>query len=39
MGQAAVRALLEEVGGTPAPHSEFVFTPPSPGGGPHARTG
>jgi LacI family transcriptional regulator, repressor for deo operon, udp, cdd, tsx, nupC, and nupG len=25
MGQAAVRALLEEVGGTPAPHSEFVF--------------
>ncbi|MEE1939919.1 LacI family DNA-binding transcriptional regulator [Streptomyces sp. TRM 70361] len=27
MGQAAVRALLEEVGGTPAPHSEFVFLP------------
>ncbi|WP_242440758.1 LacI family DNA-binding transcriptional regulator [Streptomyces sp. CB02923] len=27
MGQAAVRALLEEVGGTPAPHSEFVFHP------------
>ncbi|MFE5908008.1 LacI family DNA-binding transcriptional regulator [Streptomyces wedmorensis] len=27
MGQAAVRALLEEVGGTPAPHSEFVFMP------------
>ncbi|MFE2379211.1 LacI family DNA-binding transcriptional regulator [Streptomyces sp. NPDC059398] len=25
MGQAAVRTLLEEVGGTPAPHSEFVF--------------
>ncbi|MEU3050443.1 MULTISPECIES: LacI family DNA-binding transcriptional regulator [unclassified Streptomyces] len=27
MGQAAVRALLEEIGGTPAPHSEFVFMP------------
>ncbi|WP_129288076.1 LacI family DNA-binding transcriptional regulator [Streptomyces sp. GZWMJZ-114] len=27
MGQAAVRALLEEVGGTPAPPSEFVFMP------------
>jgi LacI family transcriptional regulator, repressor for deo operon, udp, cdd, tsx, nupC, and nupG len=27
MGQAAVRALLEELGGTPAPHSEFVFMP------------
>ncbi|EST38059.1 LacI family transcriptional regulator [Streptomycetaceae bacterium MP113-05] len=27
MGQAAVRALLEEVSGTPAPHSEFVFLP------------
>ncbi|MEW2528679.1 LacI family DNA-binding transcriptional regulator [Streptomyces sp. NPDC047071] len=27
MGQAAVRTLLEEVGGTPAPHSEFVFMP------------
>lgn len=27
MGQAAVRALLEEVDGTPAPHSEFVFLP------------
>jgi hypothetical protein len=27
MGQAAVNALLEEVGGTPAPHSEFVFLP------------
>ncbi|MFJ2782869.1 MULTISPECIES: LacI family DNA-binding transcriptional regulator [unclassified Streptomyces] len=27
MGQAAVRALLEEVGGTPTPHSEFVFMP------------
>ncbi|WP_049574914.1 LacI family DNA-binding transcriptional regulator [Streptomyces sp. SBT349] len=27
MGQAAVRALLEEVGGTPAPHSEFIFLP------------
>ncbi|NLU70194.1 LacI family DNA-binding transcriptional regulator [Streptomyces sp. HNM0574] len=27
MGQAAVRALLEEVAGTPAPHSEFVFLP------------
>lgn len=27
MGQAAVRALLEAVGGTPAPHGEFVFLP------------
>ncbi|MEU8540764.1 LacI family DNA-binding transcriptional regulator [Streptomyces sp. NPDC048717] len=27
MGQAAVRALLEEIGGTPAPHTEFVFMP------------
>jgi DNA-binding LacI/PurR family transcriptional regulator len=27
MGQAAVRALLEEVAGTPAPHGEFVFLP------------
>ncbi|MBL1096904.1 LacI family DNA-binding transcriptional regulator [Streptomyces coffeae] len=27
MGQAAVRALLEEIGGTPAPPSEFVFLP------------
>ncbi|MFX4294419.1 LacI family DNA-binding transcriptional regulator [Streptomyces bohaiensis] len=27
MGQAAVRALLEEVGGTPAPQSEYVFMP------------
>jgi DNA-binding LacI/PurR family transcriptional regulator len=27
MGQAAVNALLEEVGGTPAPHAEFVFLP------------
>ncbi|WP_069812079.1 LacI family DNA-binding transcriptional regulator [Streptomyces sp. TP-A0874] len=27
MGQAAVRTLLEEVGGAPAPHSEFVFLP------------
>ncbi|MGW3402359.1 LacI family DNA-binding transcriptional regulator [Streptomyces zhihengii] len=27
MGQASVRALLEEIGGTPAPHSEFVFMP------------
>ncbi|MEO3752267.1 LacI family DNA-binding transcriptional regulator [Streptomyces sp. B6B3] len=27
MGQAAVRALLEEIGGTPAPPSEFVFMP------------
>ncbi len=26
-GQAAVRTLLEEIGGTPAPHSEFVFMP------------
>jgi len=27
MSQAAVNALLEEIGGTPAPHSEFVFMP------------
>ncbi|MCF6521891.1 LacI family DNA-binding transcriptional regulator [Streptomyces sp. JJ36] len=27
MGQAAVRALLEEIGGTPAPPGEFVFLP------------
>ncbi|WP_425826204.1 LacI family DNA-binding transcriptional regulator [Streptomyces fractus] len=27
MGQAAVRAALEEIGGTPAPHTEFVFMP------------
>ncbi|WP_394434741.1 LacI family DNA-binding transcriptional regulator [Streptomyces sp. SGAir0957] len=27
MGQAAVNTLLEEVGGTPAPQSEFVFMP------------
>ncbi|MEU5001880.1 LacI family DNA-binding transcriptional regulator [Streptomyces sp. NPDC021622] len=27
MGQASVRTLLEEIGGTPAPHSEFVFMP------------
>ncbi|MFM9370885.1 LacI family DNA-binding transcriptional regulator [Streptomyces sp. Da 82-17] len=27
MGQAAVRALLEEVAGTPAPHDEFLFLP------------
>ncbi|GHE66585.1 HTH-type transcriptional regulator MalR [Streptomyces longispororuber] len=27
MGQAAVRTLLEEIAGTPAPHSEFVFLP------------
>ncbi|KRV46705.1 LacI family transcriptional regulator [Wenjunlia vitaminophila] len=27
MGQAAVRVLLEEVAGTPAPHGEFVFLP------------
>ncbi len=27
MGQAAVRALMEEIGGTPAPHAEFVFQP------------
>ncbi|WP_372350642.1 LacI family DNA-binding transcriptional regulator [Streptomyces sp. KL116D] len=27
MGQAAVRAVLEEIGGTPAPHTEFVFMP------------
>jgi DNA-binding LacI/PurR family transcriptional regulator len=27
MGQAAVHALLEAIGGTPAPHAEFVFLP------------
>jgi DNA-binding LacI/PurR family transcriptional regulator len=27
MGQAAVGALLEEIGGTPAPHAEFLFLP------------
>lgn len=27
MGQAAVNALLEEIGGTPAPHAEYVFLP------------
>jgi LacI family transcriptional regulator, repressor for deo operon, udp, cdd, tsx, nupC, and nupG len=27
MGQAAVRALLEEIDASPAPHSEFVFQP------------
>ena len=27
MSQAAVNALLEEIGGTPTPHSEFVFMP------------
>ncbi|MEV0846971.1 LacI family DNA-binding transcriptional regulator [Streptomyces sp. NPDC049954] len=27
MGQAAVNALLEEIGGTPAPPGEFVFLP------------
>ncbi|MEV3853419.1 LacI family DNA-binding transcriptional regulator [Streptomyces sp. NPDC050095] len=27
MGSAAVNTLLEEIGGTPAPHSEFVFMP------------
>ncbi|MEU1144052.1 LacI family DNA-binding transcriptional regulator [Streptomyces sp. NPDC005863] len=27
MGQAAVRTLLEELGGTPAPPGEFVFMP------------
>ncbi|MGX2997628.1 LacI family DNA-binding transcriptional regulator [Streptomyces sp. JNUCC 64] len=27
MGRAAVRALLEEIGGTPAPPGEFVFLP------------
>ncbi|MEU3552764.1 LacI family DNA-binding transcriptional regulator [Streptomyces fragilis] len=27
MGQAAVRTLLEEIAGTPAPQSEFVFMP------------
>ncbi|WP_329458185.1 LacI family DNA-binding transcriptional regulator [Streptomyces sp. NBC_01497] len=27
MGEAAVRSLLEEIAGTPAPHSEFMFLP------------
>ncbi|MGY0488166.1 LacI family DNA-binding transcriptional regulator [Streptomyces sp. WG-D5] len=27
MGQAAVRTVLEEIAGTPAPHTEFVFMP------------
>jgi DNA-binding LacI/PurR family transcriptional regulator len=27
MGQAAVRTVLEEIGGTPAPHTEFMFMP------------
>ncbi|MGW7041450.1 LacI family DNA-binding transcriptional regulator [Streptomyces avermitilis] len=27
MGQVAVNALLEEIAGTPAPHTEFVFLP------------
>lgn len=27
MGEAAVRALLEEMGGTPTPYGEFVFHP------------
>jgi DNA-binding LacI/PurR family transcriptional regulator len=27
MGQAAVRAVLEEIGGTPTPPTEFVFMP------------
>jgi LacI family repressor for deo operon, udp, cdd, tsx, nupC, and nupG len=27
MSQAAVNALLEEIGGTPTPHTEFVFMP------------
>ncbi len=44
MGQAAVHALLEEVGGTPAPHSEFVFLPElvvrgSTAAGPKGQTG
>lgn len=43
MGQAAVNALLEEIGGTPAPHSEFVFLPElvvrgSTAAGPTARS-
>ncbi|WP_327356573.1 LacI family DNA-binding transcriptional regulator [Streptomyces sp. NBC_01304] len=43
MGQAAVRTLLEEIGGTPAPHSEFVFMPElvvrgSTASGPRAKT-
>jgi DNA-binding LacI/PurR family transcriptional regulator len=27
MGQAAVRALLDEIAGTPAPRAEFIFRP------------
>ncbi|MFE2673198.1 LacI family DNA-binding transcriptional regulator [Streptomyces hygroscopicus] len=27
MGQATVRTVLEEIGGTPAPHTEFMFMP------------
>ncbi len=27
MGNAAVRALLDEINGTPAPHAEYVFRP------------
>ena len=42
MGAAAVRALLEEVGGGHAPHTEFVFAPElvvrgSTGSGPRVR--
>ena len=29
MGNAAVRALLDEINGTPAPHAEYVFRPSS----------
>jgi alanine racemase len=27
MGRAAVRALLDEINGTPPPHAEYVFRP------------
>ncbi|WNI18526.1 LacI family DNA-binding transcriptional regulator [Actinacidiphila sp. ITFR-21] len=43
MSQTAVDALLEEIGGTPTPHSEFVFMPElvvrgSTAAGPSARS-
>ncbi|GAA2049876.1 LacI family DNA-binding transcriptional regulator [Catenulispora yoronensis] len=42
MGAAAVRALMEEIGGGSAPHTEFVFAPElvvraSTASGPHGR--
>jgi DNA-binding LacI/PurR family transcriptional regulator len=39
MGQAAVDALLEEITGNPAPHSEFVFMPELVVRGSTARAG